>query len=165
MNFYAVLFSHFYSEYEAFSLLANLINTPLIYASFTANTKVLKKYSKILQTIIQHILPNLFSKLKKIEFQFHLYLFESIISLFAYSFDLEFICKIWNIILSDAEFEILIMCTTIMKALENKLVENADIVFCMFKHPLQYCEKDDIMKAYEDISKKFPYLKQKITKK
>lgn len=110
MNYIAAMCVHYFDEYQAFCVFANLINRQIHFNLFTLDPDVLKSFSLTFDHFFQRHLPQLYLHLLAESISSEIFLLDWALTLFSKALPLDTAARLWDVYLYEGELFFIKSC-------------------------------------------------------
>ena len=169
MNYYAAIMCIYcQSDDDAFSNFSNLLKVSIIYDAFVVNMSALESKALFLNELLKDILPKIQIRIKKGNVPLQMFIFDSLLSLFAIYFSLETTIRIWDIVFINIEQNLYRVLIGIIKALKKTIMDTPpEEIQNILKHPADHVQETLIIKTIVELKitdEKFKKVKARVKK-
>jgi Rab-GTPase-TBC domain len=106
---------------DAFMLLCNMLNSPMLQAFYRVNMPEMEKYFGAFSQALQRVSPRAYANMRDVHVSPHLYLVDWVMTLFSRSLPLELAARVWDMFLLDGESAVLKVALGVIRFLEEDL--------------------------------------------
>lgn len=110
MNYIAAMCVHYFDEYHAFCIFANLINRQIHFNLFLLDPNIVKSFSMVFDHLFQKYLPQLYQHLLTESISSEIFLLDWALTLFSKAMPINVAARLWDVYLLEGEIFFIKAC-------------------------------------------------------
>lgn len=153
MSYLAAVLTLNLDEYDAFVCLANLLNKPILQTFYRVDDRRMNLFFSGFDKLLASFFPKIAEKLTQIGMTSNFYMLDWVFTLFSKPFDIEVVCRLWDVFFRDGEIFIYRTALGILRMLQDEIFslnEFVDVAQLFSKMTGKYNDHEHL---FENISK------------
>ncbi|KAI6646552.1 TBC1 domain family member 14 isoform X2 [Oopsacas minuta] len=121
MSYLAALLILNLDEYDAFVCLANLLNKPILQTFYRVDDRRMNLFFLGFDKLLHSFFPKIAEKLNYVGITSNFYMLDWVFTLFSKPFDIEVVCRLWDVFFRDGELFIYRTALGILRMVQNEI--------------------------------------------